>query len=93
MGEKLGLLDFERAAKISGSRFSVFKGLGARLERALINYMLDLHTVDQSYKEISPPVIINKDSMYGTGQLPKFEEDMFHATIISLDNVSLGILT
>lgn len=78
LGEKLGLLDFERAAKISGSRFSVFKGLGARLERALINYMLDLHTVDQSYKEISPPVIINKDNMYGTGQLPKFEEDMFH---------------
>ena len=77
LGVDLDILDFERAVKISGSRFSVFKGLGAKLERALINFMLDLHS-EQGYDEVSVPVLINRNSMYGTGQLPKFEEDMFH---------------
>lgn len=76
LGTYLDILDFERAVKISGSRFSVFKGQGARLERALINFMLDTH-FKQGYKEVSVPVLINRNSMYGTGQLPKFEEDMF----------------
>ena len=75
--EDLDILDFERAVKISGSRFSVFKGLGAKLERALINFMLDLHS-GQGYEEVGVPVLINRNSMYGTGQLPKFEDDMFH---------------
>ena len=73
----LDIIDFERAAKITGSRFAVYKGLGARLERALINFMLDLHTGEHGYKEILPPVIVNRQSMTGTGQLPKFEEDAF----------------
>lgn len=77
LGVDLDILDFERAVKISGSRFSVFKGKGAKLERALINFMLDLHS-EQGYDEVSVPVLINRNSMYGTGQLPKFEEDMFH---------------
>ena len=77
LGVDLDMLDFERAVKISGSRFSVFKGKGAKLERALINFMLDLHS-EQGYDEVSVPVLINRNSMYGTGQLPKFEEDMFH---------------
>ncbi len=78
IGEDLDILDFERAAKISGARFTVYKGLGARLERAVINFMLDLHTVDQDYKEILPPFMVNRAAMTGTGQLPKFEEDMFY---------------
>ncbi len=78
LGTDLDILDFERATKIAGARFSIFKGAGARLERALINFMLDLHTVDQDYAEMSPPFMVNRDSMIGTGQLPKFEEDMFH---------------
>ncbi len=78
IGESLGILDFERAAKISGARFTVYKGLGARLERAVINFMLDLHTIDQDYTEILPPFMVNRAAMTGTGQLPKFEEDMFY---------------
>lgn len=78
IGEDLDILDFERASKISGARFTVYKGLGARLERAVINFMLDLHTEEQGYTEILPPFMVNRDAMYGTGQLPKFEDDMFH---------------
>ena len=78
IGEDLGILDFERAAKISGARFTVYKGLGARLERAVIQFMLDLHTIDQDYVEILPPFMVNRAAMTGTGQLPKFEEDMFY---------------
>ncbi len=78
VGQELDILDFERAAKISGARFSVYKGLGARLERAVINFMLDLHTIDQEYTEILPPFMVNRAAMTGTGQLPKFEEDMFY---------------
>ena len=78
VGADLDILDWERAAKISGARFTVYKGLGARLERAVINFMLDLHTVDQDYVEILPPFMVNRAAMTGTGQLPKFEEDMFY---------------
>jgi len=77
IGEGLGILDFERAAKITGSRFALYKGWGARLERALINFMLDLHTIEHKYIEVLPPFIVNKQSMTNTGQLPKFEEDLF----------------
>ncbi len=77
IGEELGILDFERASKITGSRFSMFKGQGARLERALISYMLDTQTLKNNFKEISPPFMVNRTSMIGTGQLPKFEEDVF----------------
>ncbi len=77
LGEKLGILDFPRAAKVSGSGFILFKGAGARLERALINFLLDLHTGDHGYTELFPPFLINRDAMIGTGQLPKFEEDMY----------------
>ncbi len=73
----LDILDFERATKITGTRFSMFKGAGARLERAITAYMLDKHTLDHGFTEISPPFMVNRDSMIGTGQLPKFEEDMF----------------
>ena len=78
IGTDLDILDFNRAAKISGARFTVYKGLGARLERAVINFMLDLHTIDQDYVEILPPFMVNRAAMTGTGQLPKFEEDMFY---------------
>jgi len=78
LGVDLDILDWERAAKISGARFTVYKGIGARLERAVINFMLDLHTVDQDYTEILPPFMVNRAAMTGTGQLPKFEEDMFY---------------
>ncbi len=78
VGDQLDILDFERAAKIAGSRFTVYKGAGARLERALINFMLDLHTTEHGYTEIMPPLMVNRDAMTGTGQLPKFEDDMFH---------------
>jgi seryl-tRNA synthetase len=77
LGEQLGILDFERGARITGSRFAVYRGAGARLERALINFMLDKHTLDHGYTEVLPPVIVNRASMTGTGQLPKFEEDLF----------------
>jgi len=76
VGEQLGILDFERAAKMSGSRYVIYQGVGARLERALINYMLDLH--QHRYKEMIPPLIVNRESMTVTGQLPKFEDDLFH---------------
>ena len=78
IGEDLGILDFERATKIAGTRFTVYKGLGARLERAITCFMLDLHTIDQDYTEILPPFMVNRTAMTGTGQLPKFEEDMFY---------------
>lgn len=78
VGQDLDILDWERAAKISGARFTVYKGLGARLERAIMNFMLDLHTIDQDYTEILPPFMVNRSAMTGTGQLPKFEEDMFY---------------
>lgn len=77
IGENLGILDFERGGKVTGARFTFYRGLGARLERALINFMLDLHTGEHGYTEYLPPFIANKDSMTGTGQLPKFSEDMF----------------
>ncbi len=77
LGEQLGVLDFERAAKLSGARFAVYWDLGARMERALANFMLDLHTREQGYTEVLPPYLVNSDSMYGTGQLPKFAADSF----------------
>jgi seryl-tRNA synthetase len=77
IAEQLGILDFERAAKVTGSRFVFYKGLGARLERALINFMLDVHIEEFGYQEILPPYLVNRASMTGTGQLPKFEEDAF----------------
>ena len=77
IGEKLDILDFERAVKITGARFSLYKGAGARLERALINFMLDLHTTQHGYTEVLPPLMVNSQSMTGTGQLPKFKEDLF----------------
>ena len=77
IGENLRILDFERAAKITGARFTLYRGLGARLERALINFMLDLHTRKHHYLEVLPPFIVNRESMTATGQLPKFEEELF----------------
>jgi seryl-tRNA synthetase len=77
IGEELGILDFARAAKVAGARFAVYRGAGARLERALINFMLDLHTKENGYKEMIPPALVNRDALVGTGQLPKFEEDLF----------------
>ncbi|NMA86027.1 MAG: serine--tRNA ligase [Tissierellia bacterium] len=78
LGVNLDILDFERASKLTGARFTLFRGYGAKLERALINFMLDLHTGEHNYMEMATPFMVNKDSMIGTGQLPKFEEDMFH---------------
>lgn len=77
LGENLGILDAATAAKTTGARFTFYKGLGARLERAVINFMLDLHVDSQDYEEVFPPFMVNRNSMYGTGQLPKFEEDAF----------------
>ena len=77
LGEELGILDLERAAKLSGARFAVYWALVARLERALANFMLDLHTREQGYTEVLPPYMVNSESMYGTGQLPKFAQDLF----------------
>ncbi len=77
IGERLGILDFKRAAKLAGARFAVYKGLGARLERALINFMLDIHLRENEFEEVIPPFISNKESLLGTGNLPKFEEDLF----------------
>lgn len=77
LGEQLDILDFERAARVTGARFVFYKGLGARLERALLNFMLDLHIGEHGYEEILPPLIVNRASMIGTGQLPKFEDDLF----------------
>jgi seryl-tRNA synthetase len=78
LGTALGILDFERGAKVAGARFTASFGAGARLERALINFMLDLHTREHGYTEVLPPFIVNRDSLIGTGQLPKFEQDLFH---------------
>lgn len=78
LGESLDIIDFERAGKIAGARFSVMKKLGARLERSVLNFMLDLHTEKHGFTEIIPPFMVNRDAMVGTGQLPKFENDMFH---------------
>ena len=77
LGPELGILDLERAAKITGARFAVYFGLGAKLERALINFMLDVHTSDHGYKEVLPPFLVNSASLFGTGQLPKFAADLF----------------
>ena len=77
LGPELGILDFERGAKLAGARFTVYCDMGARLERALINFMLDLHTGEHGYTELLPPFIVNRDALVGTGQLPKFEEDLF----------------
>ena len=80
LGEALGILDLERATKIAGSRFAILNGAGARLERALINFMLDVHTTEHGYTETLPPFIVNADSMFGTGNLPKFEAELFKLT-------------
>jgi seryl-tRNA synthetase len=77
LGPELGILDMERAAKVTGARFAVYAGLGARLERALVSFMLDVHTREHGYREVLPPFLINSASMFGTGQLPKFAEDSF----------------
>ena len=81
IGEALGLMDFERAAKLSGARFTVLKGQLARLERALGQFMLDLHTTEHGYEEIQPPLMVRDEAMFGTGNLPKFEEDLFRTEI------------
>ena len=78
LGENLGILDLERATKIAGSRFAILNGAGARLERALVNFMLDVHTSEHGYTETLPPFLVNRTSLFGTGQLPKFEADLFH---------------
>ena len=78
LGESLGIVDFERATKITGSRFAILNGAGARLSRALINFMLDIHTTEHGYSETLPPFLVNRDALFGTGQLPKFEDDLFH---------------
>ncbi len=84
LGESLGILDFERGTKIAGARFVLYRGAGARLERALINFMLDLHTDQHGYTETLPPFLVNRTTMTGTGQLPKFEEDLFHTEDVDL---------
>lgn len=78
IGTKLDILDFERATKVAGTRFTIFKGMGAKLERVLMNFMLDLHTEEHGYTETLTPFMVNRDAMVGTSQLPKFEDDMFH---------------
>ncbi|MBA3632081.1 MAG: serine--tRNA ligase [Acidobacteria bacterium] len=80
LGESLGILDLERATQIAGSRFAILNGAGARLERALVNFMLDVHTIEHGYTETLPPFIVNGNALYGTGQLPKFEDDLFKLT-------------
>jgi seryl-tRNA synthetase len=81
---ELGILDLERAAKVAGARFAVYWGMGARLERALINFMLDVHTREHGYQEVLPPFLVNSESLYGTGQLPKFAEDLFRCEKVDL---------
>jgi seryl-tRNA synthetase len=90
LGETLGILDLERAAKLSGARFAVYMGAGARLERALISFMLDLHTEKHGYKEVLPPFMVNSKSLFGTGQLPKFGEDLFRCSDADLEAVARG---
>lgn len=80
LGTRLGILDLERAAKIASARFAILKGAGAKMERALINFMLDVHTSEHGYEETLPPFIVNRESLFGTGQLPKFEEELFKLT-------------
>ncbi len=82
IGEELNILDFTRGAKITGARFTLYRGLGARLERAIINFMLDLHTREHGYTEVLTPFLVNRESMTGTGQLPKFEEDLFRVDAV-----------
>lgn len=90
IGEELGILDLERAAKLSGARFAVYMGAGARLERALISFMLDMHTQQHGYTEVLPPFMVNSKSLFGTGQLPKFAEDLFRCSDADLESVSNG---
>ena len=90
IGEALGILDLERAAKLSGARFAVYMGAGARLERALINFMLDLHTQKHGYTEVLPPFMVNSRSLFGTGQLPKFADDLFRCSDADVEAVTRG---
>jgi seryl-tRNA synthetase len=90
LGEALGILDLERAAKLSGARFAVYMGAGARLERALISFMLDLHTRKHGYREVLPPFMVNSKSLFGTGQLPKFAEDLFRCSDADADAATRG---
>ncbi len=90
LGEALGILDLERAAKLSGARFAVYMGAGARLERALISFMLDLHTQKHGYTEVLPPFMVNSKSLFGTGQLPKFAEDLFRCSDADAEAVARG---
>ena len=90
IGEALGILDLERAAKLSGARFAVYMGAGARLERALISFMLDLHTSKHGYTEVLPPFMVNSKSLFGTGQLPKFAEDLFRCSDTDADAAARG---
>jgi len=90
IGEALGILDQERAAKLSGARFAVYMGAGARLERALISFMLDLHTSKHGYTEVLPPFMVNSKSLFGTGQLPKFAEDLFRCSDADAEAVARG---
>jgi seryl-tRNA synthetase len=90
VGESLGILDLERAAKLSGARFAVYMGAGARLERALIGFMLDLHTAKHGYKEVLPPFMVNSRSLFGTGQLPKFAEDLFRCSDADAEAAARG---
>ena len=90
IGEALGILDLERAAKLSGARFAVYMGAGARLERALISFMLDMHTREHGYKEVLPPFMVNSKSLFGTGQLPKFAEDLFRCSDADADAATRG---
>ncbi len=90
IGEALGILDLERAAKLSGARFAVYMGAGARLERALINFMLDMHTQKHAYTEVLPPFMVNSKSLFGTGQLPKFAEDLFRCSDADAEAAARG---
>ena len=90
LGEALGILDLERAAKLSGARFAVYMGAGARLERALVNFMLNLHTEKHGYTEVLPPFMVNSRSLFGTGQLPKFAEDLFRCSDADAEGVARG---
>jgi seryl-tRNA synthetase len=90
LGAALGILDLDRATKLSGARFAVYMGAGARLERALVSFMLDLHTQKQGYTEVLPPFMVNSKSLYGTGQLPKFAEDLFRCSDTDVEAVTRG---
>jgi seryl-tRNA synthetase len=90
IGESLGILDLERAAKLSGARFAVYMGAGARLERALIGFMLDTHTAKHGYTEVLPPFMVNSKSLFGTGQLPKFADDLFRCSDADAESAARG---